>query len=528
LATKRLFAVVSLLYLAVLVFSLFPNITNSESVSTFFNYQDPESDWTGEPEAYDLYEGPIGAAASIDPESWVGYLVLNCTPTQSTQVQALITVSGEYADWITVDIYNGSWNNIYNNTFITECLAWYYFNYSVTTLTAIRMKFYNPNAVLDDIIFIQEVYLNHAWKYIVYGPYWESGSVATTIINVTININNTDPYHFQLNGTSGTADNETVATNEQGIALTWNFTTYMNYTRTYFLTNQSFEEIWLYIPNVTEESVSIYTFTVTDMVGVTNAYLETVHTVGGQNRIVERQSLGVINSVPFWMVWSHRYDIRLVCDQGTHNWGAFIASSEQQQNLIIIEGMFPVSYPGLDVTVKAKRMNAIWIQTNYTDSKNYTSWLQIIIQYKKGYSWTTAYTSSNYTTFPVQDNWKLADNKTDYVAKVTACRSGETKTWSFSCPKPKVDVNPWAGLFEGLGTSWPFDPQYLMGVFLTLAVFAVFSYANMPLGCILGCIMAAFLNLIGWLNINWSLLSLAFCIGIFAAIAQAKKQEREI
>jgi len=56
----------------------------------------------------------------------------------------------------------------------------------------------------------------------------------------------------------------------------------------------------------------------------------------------------------------------------------------------------------------------------------------------------------------------------------------------------------------------------------------VFSYASMPAGVILGCIMAAILNLIGWLNLSWNLVALGFCVGIFAAIAQAKKQEREI
>jgi len=40
--------------------------------------------------------------------------------------------------------------------------------------------------------------------------------------------------------------------------------------------------------------------------------------------------------------------------------------------------------------------------------------------------------------------------------------------------------------------------------------------------------MAGFLNLIGWLNLGWDLIALAFCIAIFAAIAQAKKKEKEI
>jgi len=370
-------------------------------------------------------------------------------------------------------------------------------------------------------------YETEGYRYLVHGPYWESGAVATTTVNVTLSIENTDPYSFMLNGTSGTADLENITIEQRGIAFTWNFSSYSNYTRTYFLTSATFEEIWLYIPNTVTESVNLYTFTVTDFVGITNAFLETVHSVGGQNRIVERQSLDVINSVPFWLVWAKRYDIRLVCDQGTHNWGSFVAGAEMSQNLIVVEGMFPTTYPGLNVTCKAKRMNATWIQANYTDNMNLTSWVQVVIQYKKGYSWTTAYSTNN-TGNTQQINWYSAESTKNYVVKVTACRDSETKTWSFGSPKPKVDVNPFAGLFEGLGTSWPFPPENLIGLFLVLAVFAVFSYANMPLGCILGCIMAGFLNLIGWLNISWNFVALGFCVGIFAAISRAKREEREI
>jgi len=141
-------------------------------------------------------------------------------------------------------------------------------------------------------------YETEGYRYLLHGPYYESGSVAQTTVNVTLSIENTDPFNFVLNGTSGTADEEDIQIEQRGVAFTWNFSSYMNYSRTYFLTSATFEEIWIYIPNTATESVNIYTFTVTDMVGVTNAYLETVHTVGGQNRIVERQSLNVINSVP--------------------------------------------------------------------------------------------------------------------------------------------------------------------------------------------------------------------------------------
>jgi len=368
-------------------------------------------------------------------------------------------------------------------------------------------------------------YETEGYNYLVHGPYWESGSVATEYVNVSLSIENTDPLEFQLNGTGGTADSENIQIEQRGIAFTWNFTDYMNYSRTYYLTSVTFEEIWLFIPNTATESVNIYTFSVTDLLGVTNAYLETVHSVGGQSRIVERQSLAVINDVPFWMVWAKPYDVRLRCDLGTYDYDVFLPLGEQSQSLIIMQGMFVQTYPGLDVAASAKRMNSTGIQVRYVDNAEKTIWLLIEIKYKVGFGWETAY-SLNTTGNDKTVDWNSGVSTQDYVTVVTACRTDGTFGWSFSCPKPKSDVNPFEGL-EGLGT-WPIPAKQVIGLFLVLCVFGVFSYIHMPLGCVLGCIMAGFLTLIGWLDINWIALSFAFSLAIMAAIVRSKREVREI
>ena len=364
----------------------------------------------------------------------------------------------------------------------------------------------------------------YAYRYIVHGPYYEDGSVANCVTVVTLHKRTEAAYSFILNGTDGVADTVIVQAQNPGWFFAWNASIY-NVTRVYYLTSANSEELWIYVanPNI---PIGLYTFTVTDLAGVTNAYLETVINVEGQNRVVERHKLDMLGPVPFWMYWAHHYDIRLICDQGTYTWAGFIALTEYSLNLIITKDMFPMAYPGMNVTVNALRMNATWIQANYTDNQALTIWVKVDIQYKKGYRWETTYTVNN-TGNTHMVNWYAAVNKTDYLVKVTALRNGDLKTWTFSCPKLGVSVNPFEGLLDALG-NWPIPASQIIGLAIVLMVFAVFSYAYLPIGCILGVLTAIILTYIGWLQISWSLLGLGMAIAVFVGLAEAKKREREI
>ena len=366
--------------------------------------------------------------------------------------------------------------------------------------------------------------ITYPYQYIIHGPYYENGIVANCTTSLTLHRQTESPSNFVFDGTDGQEDTVTMQAERKAWFLTWNASAY-NVTRVYYLTNAFVEEIWIYVSHP-DTPIYLYTFTITDFAGVTNAYLETIINVNGQNRVVERHRLDMLGPVPFWMYWANRYDLRLICDQGSYTWGGFIALTENNQNLIITKDMFPTSYLGMNVTVKALRMNSTWIQTNYTDAQTKTSWVKVDIQYRQGYGWTTVYTINN-TGNTHKIDWFLADGKTDYVVKVTALRNGDLKTWSFNCPKLGVPENPFEGLFESLG-NWPIPPSQIAGLFIVLAVFAVFSYAYMPLGCVLGVLTAMFLTYIGWLQISWSLLDLSMVIAIFAVVSQAKKWEREL
>ena len=362
------------------------------------------------------------------------------------------------------------------------------------------------------------------YRYIVYGPFYETGAVANCTASVTLFRQTESPYNFVLDGTDGDADNVTIETESQGWFFQWNVSFY-NATRVYYLTDAFFEELWIFVTDP-EQSFYVYSFTVTDFAGVTNAYLETIINMAGQNRVVEKFKLDLLGPVPFVMQWANRYDLRLICDQGCYTWGGFIALGEYSQNLVITRDMFPVAPPGTQVYVNATRMNSSWIQVKYSDAQTETSWVSVDIQYKQGLTWYSANVLYNETGNVHTYNWYGALAKTDYVVKVSALRNGSVKKWSFSCPKPAVTENPFDGLFEALG-DWPIPASQIIGLFIVLAVFAIFSYAYMPLGCVLGVLTAMFLTYIGWLQISWGLLGLGMVIAVFVAISEGKKKEKE-
>jgi hypothetical protein len=367
-------------------------------------------------------------------------------------------------------------------------------------------------------------YTFEGYQYVVHGPYYENGAVATCTTVVTLQIQNMPSNTTVLNGTDGVADTVTFNVEQRGIALSWNISDAgMNQTRTYCLTETAtFDEVWIFIPNP-DEPAWLYTFFISDLAGISNGYLSTNINVNGVNRIVERQRTDIINTIPFWMILFDHYTLTLVCDKGTYVWGDFIAQSNTEQTLLVTPDMFPPSYSGNSVNCTATRRNDTWIQVNFTDPQNLTSWLSISIAHKEYSAWLSDY-STNVSTNPVQINWYSADPTLDYRASATALWNGTQMNWSWGLPHLGAAANPWAGLFDVLGT-FPFPAANLLGFVIVMLVFATFTYVHMIAGCFIGLITAGLLNYLGWLTIGWNLVALGFAVVILAAIANAKRTE---
>lgn len=371
-------------------------------------------------------------------------------------------------------------------------------------------------------------YETEGYRYIVHGPYYENGAVASALVNLTLQIenmaSNTTTY---LNGTDGVADTVSFNITNRGVVLTWNISSATsNYTRTYYLTSATFEEIYVFIPNTGEEAAFLYTFDLATFgVNLNDSYLETVLNVGGENRIIERQKADALNDVPFWFVWARHYSLRLVCGLGSYTWADFIALSETSQSLIVTRSMFPISVDQFTLYASAVRMNATWIQVNYTNPLNSTSWVYIAIKHVSGYGWATDI-YQNTTDNIVSYNWYSADSATNYLVHVNASIGGTVYTWGLSATTPATTDDPWADYLDIFGT-WPIPSKYLVGAFIVLCVLGTMSSVDVPLGIFLATIMAMILNYWRWLNVSW--LALGFCLFIsivLALVEGARKQAR--
>jgi hypothetical protein len=282
--------------------------------------------------------------------------------------------------------------------------------------------------------------------------------------------------------------------------------------------------LYLFIPESGVE-VNLYTFQTTDFVGVTDAYVQTLATINGSDYVVECQPADPVNEIPLYLAWAHHYTIRLVCDQGTYVYGDFHALEVTTQSLIVTAGMFPPTLSYQNVTVTVLRQNATWIQANYSDAQELTDWMEVTISYKSGYVYVEAYSTNN-TGNSQSVNWYSAVNTTDYRVTLTASRNGTTYTWVHGAATIQVSTNPWDAL-SVFGTS-PFDLNQLLGVGIVLGVIGVFSYASTGAGAVLGVVTAGLLVLIGWLDIGWTILGLAFFVALVVALREGKKREREL
>jgi hypothetical protein len=170
-------------------------------------------------------------------------------------------------------------------------------------------------------------------------------------------------------------------------------------------------------------------------------------------------------------------------------------------------------------------MNSTWIQVNYTNPLNSTSWVYIAIKHVSGYGWATDI-FQNTTDNIVSYNWYSADSATNYLVHVNASIGGQVYIWGLSATVPQATDDPWGDYLDVFGT-WPIPSKYVVGAFIVLCVLGTMSAVDVPLGIFLATTMAMILNYWRWLNVSW--LALGFCLFIsivLALVEGARKQAR--
>lgn len=370
----------------------------------------------------------------------------------------------------------------------------------------------------------------NAFNYFFQGPYLDSGELYNGTVHVKLTPNANLTYQFDLTSDGVTADTATYSLEQQAVLATWNITNAANYTRTRYFTDASAETIYVCIPDP-DLPVYLYQFVISDFVGVTDGFLESLVYLDGANRVVERQPINTINAAPFYMSWSKKYDMRVVADQGVLSVGSFTALAETNPSVIIPAGGFPWATVGLPITVNALRLNSTVIQVNYTDSDEGTYWVRIYIRRKLtlGGYYTDYYentTANNYSLM-----WTNADNDTDYLVQVQAYR-GTTEEWSFYCPYRRERANIWAPLGYLGQDGFPIPLENLPAVILIICSILAFSFWHITAGAWIGWAVTGVCFLFGWLTYDPVLtpavmgLGAVICAGI--TIGEFKKGERQV
>jgi len=366
-------------------------------------------------------------------------------------------------------------------------------------------------------------YETEGYKYILHGPYYEDGTVPpSTNVSVTLYSRYNNSINFIMpNGTS----TYTIETEQKANHFMWNISgSSYNVSRFYWLTNQTTEDIYIFIPKPSD-IFDVYLLELSDFVGISNTYAETIIQVNGSDRVIERQPY-TSNVIPFYLCFGHHYNVKLTCNKGTHVWEDVIPTTELTITMIITSDFWAATFQTVNATATATRQNNTWIQAYYLDSTLYTSNVTLTLIYYQGTTLTTENTTivTGQNLFTV--DWYDLNETQDYYVNITAYREAtdETLQWFLPIPAPLATSNGWN--FISILGIWPVPSQYIVGALIILSILAIFSTATIAGGCLLATLSAGFLNLVGWMNTSWSLITLAACLSFLYLFIEARKNER--
>lgn len=361
----------------------------------------------------------------------------------------------------------------------------------------------------------------------VHGPYAETGAVYSGEINVTVSWRNNETEVIVFNGTDGSADTENLVSDALPYFITWNISSSYDYSRIiYFDEDNAYDEVWLFVPDSTNYTVTRYSVGITDFAGISGAYVETVKNVNGTNRIIEKQPFDSYNALPFWLQLYSQYTLKVVSDHGTFTWN-LPADDVTTKSFVITSDMVDWDQTtAYDMTITVTRENSTWIEVDYYDGQSLTINVTASFLYKVGYAYTEAYSVSD-TGNDLTLGWYEAVASTNYKVNVTAYRNGEYVYQEFDVESLESDVPYWTVGFDVFG-DWGFPSNQLPGIIIVVLFFSIGAagFSDARAGCGIGVIVAAFLTLIQWLAVPVMGLSMSFLVVVFMYIHHGKQTER--
>jgi len=350
------------------------------------------------------------------------------------------------------------------------------------------------------------------------------------------------PYVYTFIGpideASGTSVNQTVTVSVYQTSGVFNFTLNGNYTYYSAMAPQFFEEylggnvtrIYYPVPAYFGDSETVYVFlpdspyytyyvSITDVLGITNAYVESYISLNGSNVVVERRPYSMNNLIPFTLHFGGSYGFRIWCSQGFYDNGVTTPADPSTPVSITVSALnFPstaISYGNL--TVFTQRTSATTIQVLYQDLNNETGTVSTQI-----YQGSQLMDSDNQTTSGTYSlTWNNAQPTLTYTVTVTSSTSYYgTLSWSWTLPPYSITTSSFNLSF--LGNWLGVDGAQVFGFFLCLLVFGCFSSKDRYVGTVITVFLAGFLTYIGWLNIPTGMLTFVGSLAILYALSNRR------
>jgi hypothetical protein len=384
-----------------------------------------------------------------------------------------------------------------------------------------------------------------SYSYQFYGPDWDTGGVATgNSVTCTMRWVNGSYYTFTLD--AATYDSGVILSSSPVNQIFWNASSALNYTRFihFQMDNPATTNVaWLWITNPSEPS-GIYTFSVADFYGMSNAYLRTSLSDNGVSQyLVEQVNLESAGTPSFVMQQYHTYTLTFLCDQGSYS-QQFTAENTLSNSLIVLAGVFPVTNTSVPVA-DAQRLNATLIGVTYSDPASITTSGSIIITHKSGVTTINDY-GTNTITNSTSVLWNAAMAGTSYNVNVTATINGVQYIWMLSVPE-QAGTNPFDGKFDWLGQNIPTMPHVqtgwpegmtstqigqIIGASIVMLFLCIGSFRSAGACCILSWIIFGVLVYLGWMGAvtpyTIPQFALSGVVALLVHFSEAKDTVREI
>jgi len=105
------------------------------------DHEDPGNEWSDETNAYDDDTGTYAVDDVPGGDTWSQYLVLTHDVVSCNKIRYYIGREDTSVDQVEIDIYNGTWTNVYSGAGTWN--AWTNVSFAETSVTKMRFRFFN-------------------------------------------------------------------------------------------------------------------------------------------------------------------------------------------------------------------------------------------------------------------------------------------------------------------------------------------------------------------------------------------------